>query len=70
MVAGLVPYITNIGIAQQTTVVYGLQGARANQAACRGIEWGISQAIASIGAYGYLDYAQRRLQATVSLDPR
>ena len=117
VVSGLVVYITNIGVAQQTTVVYGLQGARAIQAARSGIEWGIYQstvngvcvgstlvnsaafagfsvevecastthtegaapagtivtyrlnAIASSGSYGSLDYVQRRLNATVSLDP-
>jgi MSHA biogenesis protein MshP len=117
VVAGLVVYVTNIGVAQQTTVVYGLQGARAIQAARSGIEWGIYQstvngvcagsttinnaafagfsvellctstthtegaapagtivtyrliAIATSGAYGSLDYVQRRLLATVSLDP-
>lgn len=39
VVAGLVVYITNIGVAQQTTVVCGLQGARVIQAARSGIEW-------------------------------
>ena len=45
VVSGLVVYITNIGVVQQTTVVYGLQGARALQAARSGIEWGIFQSI-------------------------
>ncbi len=117
VVAGMVVYMTNIRVAQQTTVVYGLQGARALQAARSGLEWGIYQsiyngacagstvindaafagfsvevqclptthvegdpatgtivtyrltAIARSGAYGSLDYVQRHLQASVSLDP-
>lgn len=114
IVAGLVVYMTNIRVVQQTTLVYGVQGARATQAARSGIEWGIYQsivngscagstsfadpafagfnievqcgqtthteattpidtfqltAIASSGTYGSLDYVQRRIQATVSLDP-
>jgi MSHA biogenesis protein MshP len=39
VVAGLVEYITHIGVVQQTTVVCGLQGARAIQEARCGIEW-------------------------------
>jgi MSHA biogenesis protein MshP len=113
VVSGLVVYITNIGVVQQTTVVYGLQGARALQAARSGIFQSINNgvcagsatindaafagfsvevrciptthiegdpmsgtiityrptAIASSGVYGSLDYVQRRLQASVSLDP-
>ena len=116
VVAALVVFITNIRVAQQTTLVYGVQGARAMQAARSGIEWGIHDAIvnsscaastsftiarptldnfsvevqcaatthtegvtaittyqltsiASGGVFGSLDYVQRRLQATVSLDP-
>lgn len=117
VVAGLAVYMTNIRVVQQTTAVYGLQGARAIQAARSGIEWGIAQAIvggscvgsttftdaalagfsvevrctqtvhtegtapagtintyrlvaiASSGVYGSLDFAQRRLLATVSQDP-
>jgi MSHA biogenesis protein MshP len=114
VVATLVVYITNIRVAQQTTALYGVQGARATMVARSGIEWGISRsivsgsclasstftnpafagfnvevlcsqtthtegieaidiyritAIASRGAYGSLDYVQRRLQATVSRDP-
>jgi MSHA biogenesis protein MshP len=115
-VAGLVVFMTNIRVAQQTTLVYGIQGARAMQAARSGIEWGIHESIvngscagstsfsiarptldnfsvevqcvatthiegvtaittyqltsiASSGAFGSLDYVQRQLQATVSLDP-
>ena len=114
VVATLVGYMTNIRVAQQTTVLYGVQGARAIMVARSGIEWGISRAIvsgscvasssftnpafagfnaevlctqsthtegvtpvtiyrltaiASRGVYGSLDYVQRRLQATVSVDP-
>ena len=115
-VAALVVFMTNIRVAQQTTLVYGVQGARAMQAARSGLEWGIYESIvngscaasttfsiarptldsfsvevqcgatthtegvtsittyqlnstASSGAYGSLDYVQRGLQATVSLDP-
>lgn len=45
VVAGLVVYITNIRTVQQTTLVYGVQGARAIQAARSGIEWGIYEAL-------------------------
>ena len=117
VVAALVVYMTNMRVVQQTTIVYGLQGARATQAARSGIEWGIYQsivngsclastsfsdpafagfdievrcnqtthtegaapsgtintyrllAIARSGAYGSLDYVQRQIQASVSLDP-
>lgn len=116
VVATLVVYMTNIRVVQQTTLVYGVQGARAMQAARSGIEWGIFSAIgggscpaastftpagaalsafsvavtctesthtegvtaintyqltaiASSGSFGSLDYVQRRIQATVSLDP-
>ena len=114
VVAALVIYIANIRVVQQTTLLYGVQGARANQAARSGIEWGIHQSIvigscpastsftdaafagfniqvecdrtthdeggvtidtyslksiASSGSYGTLDYVQRQIQATVSIDP-
>ena len=118
VVASLGIYMANIRVAQQTTALYGLQGARALQAARSGLEWGIARAInppnscaasttitaaafagfsvevqcaatthtegagpastfstyrltaiASSGAYGSLDFVQRRLQATVSRDP-
>ena len=114
VVAALVIYMANIGVVQQTTLLYGVQGARASQAARSGIEWGIHRAIvgnscvgstsftdvafagfnievqctrtvhfegatqvdtfnlssiASSGVYGTLDYVQRRLQASVSIDP-
>ena len=42
VVALLVVYITNIRVVQQTTLLYGVQGARATNAAQSGIEWGIS----------------------------
>ncbi len=114
VVAGLVIFIANIGAVQHTTLLYGVQGARASQAARSGIEWGIHRsivvnscaattnithaafagfnievqcsrtthleggttidtfdlvAIATSGTYGTLDYVQRRIQATVSVDP-
>lgn len=116
VVAALVGFITNIRVMQQTTLVYGVQGARAMQAARSGIEWGIHESIvngscaastsftiarptldnftievqcgatthtegvttittyrltsiASAGVFGSLDYVQRGIQATVSLDP-
>lgn len=113
-VASLVVYMTNISVVQHTTLLYGVQGARATQAARSGIEWGIYRAIAngscvastnitnaafagfnielrcsqtehfegpiqvdtynlisiaSSGTFGTLDYVQRRIQATVSIDP-
>jgi MSHA biogenesis protein MshP len=114
VVAALVVYMANISVVQHTTLVYGVQGARASQAARSGIEWGIHQSIvngscvgstsftnaafagfnievqcsrtthdeggtmidtfsltsiASSGVYGTLDYVQRRIQASVSIDP-
>ncbi|MCP4874214.1 MAG: pilus assembly protein MshP [Gammaproteobacteria bacterium] len=45
VVAALVVYMTNIRVVQQTTLLYGVQGARASQAARSGIEWGIFQSI-------------------------
>ena len=116
VVAALIVYITSLRVVQQTTLVYGVQGARGLQAARSGIEWGIHQsivngscaastsftpsdpaladftievqcgssvhtegvtpittyrltAIARAGSYGSLDFVQRRLRATVSLDP-
>jgi MSHA biogenesis protein MshP len=114
VVASLVIYIANIRVVQQTTLLYGVQGARASQAARSGIEWGIHRSIvvgscaastsftdaafagftiqvecdrtthveggvtfdtfslksiASSGTFGTLDYVQRQIQATVSLDP-
>ena len=44
-VAALVTYMVNIGVVQQTTLLYGVQGARASQAARSGIEWGIHRSI-------------------------
>ncbi len=115
VVAVLVVYIANLRSVQQTTLLYGVQGARAIQAARSGIEWGIHQSIvndscaasasftnaafagfnilvecdrtthdeggpspihtfslksvASSGSYGTLDYVQRQIQASVSIDP-
>ena len=45
VVAALVIYLANIGVVQHTTQLYGVQGARASQAARSGIEWGIHRAI-------------------------
>ncbi|MFT5221225.1 MAG: MSHA biogenesis protein MshP [Planctomycetota bacterium] len=42
VVAGLVVHMVNLRAVQQTTLVYGVLGARAMQAARSGIEWGIS----------------------------
>lgn len=118
VVATLAVYMVNIRSVQQTTLLYGVQGARAMQAARSGIEWGIYEAlganacpaatiinfpasetaltafsvsvscgesqhfegtteirtfqltsVARSGSYGTLDYVQRYLQATVSIDP-
>ena len=116
VVAALVVFMANIRVVQQTTLLYGVQGARAMQAARSGIEWGIYESlngpgcpgattftipdaalsafsvnvtcnetshtegattittyqltsIASSGSFGSLDFVQRQIQATVSLDP-
>lgn len=45
VVAGLSVYMINLRSVQQITVVFGLQGARAMQAAKAGIEWGIYDSI-------------------------
>lgn len=45
VVALLSGYIVSLRTVQQQTLVYGVQGARAMQAARAGIEWGIFQAI-------------------------
>lgn len=60
VVAALVAYVTNIRVVQQTTLVYGVQGARAIQAARSGIEWGIFQAIVNgscVGSTSFNDTA-------------
>ncbi|MCP4188424.1 MAG: pilus assembly protein MshP [Gammaproteobacteria bacterium] len=44
VVALLSVYMINFSAVQHTTLVYGLQGARAMQAAHAGLEWGIYQA--------------------------
>ncbi len=116
VVAALVVYMVNLRGAQQATLLFGVQGARALQAARSGIEWGIYrslnnpgcppdetfslsgpafngfsvevscsssahtegaetitvyriESIARSGSFGSLDYVQRRLEATVSIDP-
>jgi len=45
VVALLSSYIVTLRAVQQTTLVYGVQGARAMQAARAGIEWGIYKAL-------------------------
>lgn len=45
VLAALVIYMANISVVQQTTLLYGVQGARASQAARSGIEWGIHRSI-------------------------
>jgi MSHA biogenesis protein MshP len=45
VVALLMSYIVSLRAVQQSTLVYGVQGARAMQAARAGLEWGIYQAI-------------------------
>ncbi|MDJ0778487.1 MAG: pilus assembly protein MshP [Gammaproteobacteria bacterium] len=52
VVAVLVVYMTNLRVVQQTTLVYGVQGARALQAARSGIEWGIQRAIVGSNCAG------------------
>ncbi len=47
VVAGLMVYMTNIRVVQQTTLVYTVQGARGLQAAQAGIEWGAYEALVS-----------------------
>ena len=45
VVALLSVYMINLRNVQQSTVVFGLQGARAMQAAQAGLEWGIYRAM-------------------------
>jgi MSHA biogenesis protein MshP len=45
VVALLSVYMINLRAVQQSTIVYGLQGARAMQAAQTGLEWGAYEAI-------------------------
>ncbi|NNE63128.1 MAG: hypothetical protein HKN34_03510 [Gammaproteobacteria bacterium] len=45
VVAALSVYMLNISSVQHTTLVYGVQGARAMQGARAGLEWGIHQAM-------------------------
>ncbi len=49
VVAALVVYMVNLRGVQQTTLLYGVQGARAMQAARSGIEWGIYRALNNPG---------------------
>ncbi len=48
VVAGLMVYMINIRVVQQTTLVYTVQGARVLQAAQAGIEWGAYEALVLI----------------------
>jgi MSHA biogenesis protein MshP len=45
VVATLSVYILNLRNVQQQTLVFGVQGARAMQAARTGIEWGINRSL-------------------------
>ena len=45
VVAALVIFMVNLRGVQQTTLLYGVQGSRALQAARSGIEWGIYRAL-------------------------
>jgi MSHA biogenesis protein MshP len=45
VVALLSVYMINLRSVQQSTIVFGLQGARAMQAAQTGLEWGVYDAI-------------------------
>lgn len=45
VVALMSVYLINFSSVQHTTLVYGVQGARAMQGARTGLEWGIHQAI-------------------------
>ncbi len=45
VVALISAYMVNISSVQHSTLVYGVQGARAMQGARSGLEWGIFQAI-------------------------
>ena len=56
VVAALVGYMTNIRVVQQTTLLYGVQGARATQAARSGVEWGIYQSIVNGSCVGSTNF--------------
>ena len=72
VVAGLMVYMVNIRSVQQTTLLYGIQGARAMQAARTGIEWGVYQSItngnclAPYPTFAAPGIALNRFQITVS----
>jgi len=57
VVAALVAYVTNIRVVQQTTLLYGVQGARATQAARSGVEWGIYQSIVNGSCVGSTNFS-------------
>ncbi len=61
VVAALVVYMTNIRVVQQTTLLYGVQGARATQAARSGIEWGIYQSIVNASCVGSTTFTDAAL---------
>ncbi len=65
VVAALVVYMVNLRGAQQTTLLYGVQGARAMQAARSGIEWGIYRALNNPGcpAATTLSFSEAALSA-------
>ncbi len=52
VVALLSVYMINFSGVQHTTLVYGMQGARAMQAARAGIEWGVYEAITNNNTNG------------------
>ena len=57
VVAALVVYMTNLRVVQQTTLIYGVQGARAIQAARSGVEWGIYQSIVNGSCTGSTSFS-------------
>jgi MSHA biogenesis protein MshP len=69
VVAGLVVYMANSRVVQQTTLLYGVQGARAMQAARSGIEWGIYQHQALGNACTVLPAAPTSTTITFPGDP-
>ena len=65
VVAALVVYMVNLRGVQQTTLLYGVQGARAMQAARSGIEWGIYRSLNNPGcpAAATLTFTEAALSA-------
>lgn len=77
VVALLSVYMINFSSVQHTTLVYGVQGARAMQAARTGLEWGINRSITnsacptspttfSTSGAGQLDSFQIRVECNSS----